>query len=86
MILQLVDEGPVELDAPVETYLPGVNRFPNQGADRDGPTITVRNLLQHASGIANRKGSTAQGTVSTSLAAGSQSVPGTTPWYSNARH
>ncbi|MFI7433657.1 serine hydrolase [Micromonospora haikouensis] len=84
MILQLVDEGLVELDEPVETFLPGVIRFPRHGEDRDGRTITVRNLLQHTSGIADRAGSTAQGTVSTSLAAGSQSVPGTTPLYSNA--
>lgn len=84
IILQLVDEGLVELDEPVETYLPGVVRFPNHGVDRDGRTITVRNLLQHTSGIADRVGSTAQGTVSASLAAGSQSVPRTTVSYSNA--
>lgn len=84
IILQLVDEGRVELDEPVETYLPGVVRFPSHGADRDGRTITVRNLLQHTTGIANKVGSTAQGTVSVSLAAGSQSAPGATFFYSNA--
>ncbi|MFF5262211.1 serine hydrolase domain-containing protein [Actinomadura viridis] len=45
--LQLVGEGRIELDAPVERYLPGVVR----GADNDGREITVRQLLQHTSGI-----------------------------------
>ncbi|UYM03823.1 serine hydrolase domain-containing protein [Solicola gregarius] len=46
IVLQLVDEGEVDLDEPIETYLPGVV----QGAN-DGTEITVRNLLQHTSGI-----------------------------------
>lgn len=45
LILQLVDEGWVSLDAPFGLYLPD---YPGAGADR----ITVRNLLQHNSGIA----------------------------------
>ncbi|WP_308646687.1 serine hydrolase domain-containing protein [Nocardia cyriacigeorgica] len=43
VILQLVDEHRIELDAPIETYLPGVVR--------DGDRITVRQILQHTSGI-----------------------------------
>ncbi|MBP2478922.1 D-alanyl-D-alanine carboxypeptidase [Crossiella equi] len=48
VILQLVDEGKVVLDAPVERYLPGVVR----GNGYDGNRITVRQLLQHTAGIA----------------------------------
>ncbi|WP_433194743.1 serine hydrolase domain-containing protein [Nocardia sp. CA-107356] len=47
VVLQLVGEGRVELDAPIERYLPGVVRDPGG----DGNRITVRNLLQHTSGI-----------------------------------
>ncbi|MBO3083077.1 serine hydrolase domain-containing protein [Cellulomonas fengjieae] len=46
VVLQLVGEGAVDLDASVETYLPGVVRGPVDGHD-----ITVRDLLQHTSGI-----------------------------------
>ncbi|MET9775935.1 serine hydrolase domain-containing protein [Streptomyces sp. NPDC006367] len=47
VVLQLVAEGKVKLDAPVETYLPGVVR----GEGIDGRMITVRQLLQHTSGL-----------------------------------
>lgn len=48
VVLQLVGEGKVKLDAPVETYLPGVVR----GAGGiDGRKITVRHLLQQTSGL-----------------------------------
>ncbi|MFD7340267.1 serine hydrolase domain-containing protein [Streptomyces violascens] len=47
VVLQLVGEGRVVLDAPVERYLPGVVR----GHGNDGRRITVRHLLQHTSGI-----------------------------------
>ncbi|MFD7020610.1 serine hydrolase domain-containing protein [Streptomyces sp. NPDC059928] len=47
VVLQLVGEGRVVLDAPVERYLPGVVR----GHGNDGRRITVRQLLQHTSGI-----------------------------------
>jgi D-alanyl-D-alanine carboxypeptidase len=43
LALQLVDRGQLELDAPVERYLPGV--VPN------GENITVRMLLNHTSGL-----------------------------------
>ncbi|MFD0431886.1 serine hydrolase domain-containing protein [Streptomyces zhihengii] len=48
VLLQLVDEGRIALDAPVETYLPGLVT----GNGHDGTRITVRHLLQHTSGIA----------------------------------
>jgi len=46
-ILQLVAEGKVDLDAPIETYLPG--RIRGEGIDADA--ITVRQLLRHQSGL-----------------------------------
>ncbi|MFI9010074.1 serine hydrolase domain-containing protein [Actinosynnema sp. NPDC053489] len=45
VVLQLVGEGRVELDAPVQRYLPGL--LPQ------GDRITVRHLLQHTSGLYN---------------------------------
>ncbi|GAA1717487.1 serine hydrolase domain-containing protein [Streptomyces yatensis] len=47
VVLQLVGERRVVLDAPVERYLPGVVR----GHGNDGRRITVRQLLQHSSGV-----------------------------------
>ncbi|MEV4251623.1 serine hydrolase domain-containing protein [Spirillospora sp. NPDC049652] len=47
VVLQLVAEHRIALDAPVERYLPGVVR----GSDNDGRQITVRQLLQHTSGL-----------------------------------
>ncbi len=49
LVLQLVARGKVELDAPVERYLPGVVR----GERIDGNRITVRHLLQQTSGLPN---------------------------------
>ena len=49
VVLQLVAEGAVELDAPIERYLPGVV----QGNGNDGNKITVHQLLQHTSGLAD---------------------------------
>ncbi|GHF73102.1 serine hydrolase [Streptomyces mashuensis] len=46
-VVQLADEGKVSLDAPIERYLPGVV----SGNGYDGNAITVRQLLQHTSGI-----------------------------------
>ena len=48
-VLQLVADGKVGLDSPVETYLPGLLR----GEGIDGRRITVRQLLQHTSGLPN---------------------------------
>ncbi|MEV6416730.1 serine hydrolase domain-containing protein [Kribbella sp. NPDC051718] len=47
VILQLVGERKVSLDDSVERWLPGVVK----GNGNDGRRITVRNLLQHTSGI-----------------------------------
>ncbi|WP_093865269.1 serine hydrolase domain-containing protein [Streptomyces sp. TLI_053] len=47
VVLQLVAEGKVGLDSSVDTYLPGLVR----GEGIDGRTITVRQLLQHTSGL-----------------------------------
>ncbi|HEY0603154.1 MAG TPA: serine hydrolase domain-containing protein, partial [Herpetosiphonaceae bacterium] len=43
VVLQLVEEGTIVLDAPMSTYLPDL--VPN------GDAITVRNLLQHTTGL-----------------------------------
>jgi D-alanyl-D-alanine carboxypeptidase len=45
VVLQLRAEGKIDLDEPVETYLPGV--LP------EGSGIKVRNMLQHTSGLYN---------------------------------
>ncbi|MFJ1791352.1 serine hydrolase domain-containing protein [Kitasatospora griseola] len=47
VVLQLVAEGKVGLDTAVEAYLPGLLR----GDGIDGRNITVRQLLQHTSGL-----------------------------------
>ncbi|MEU1948949.1 serine hydrolase domain-containing protein [Streptomyces sp. NPDC020125] len=47
VVLQLVGEGRMSLEDTVEQWLPGVV----QGNDNDGSRITVRQLLQHTSGI-----------------------------------
>ncbi|WP_369383751.1 serine hydrolase domain-containing protein [Streptomyces sp. cg36] len=47
VVLQLVAEGKVGLDASVDTYLPGLVR----GTGIDGRNITVRQLLQHTTGL-----------------------------------
>lgn len=49
VVLQLVGEGKIGLDAPVDTYLPGLVR----GKGIDGRHITVRQLLQQTSGLPN---------------------------------
>lgn len=47
VVLQLVGEGALGLDDPVERHLPGLIR----GNGHDGAAITVRHLLQHTSGL-----------------------------------
>ncbi|MFI5619652.1 serine hydrolase domain-containing protein [Streptomyces sp. NPDC051567] len=49
VVLQLVGEGKVALDTPIERYLPGLIK----GEGIDGRNITVRQLLQHTSGLPN---------------------------------
>ncbi|WP_433345377.1 serine hydrolase domain-containing protein [Microtetraspora malaysiensis] len=50
-VLRLVDQKKIDLDAPVERYLPGVLRGSGDGAAIDGRKITVRMLLQQTSGL-----------------------------------
>ncbi|EPH46799.1 serine hydrolase domain-containing protein [Streptomyces aurantiacus] len=47
VVVQLAARGRIGLDTPVERYLPGLIR----GNGHDGRTITVRELLQHTSGL-----------------------------------
>jgi D-alanyl-D-alanine carboxypeptidase len=47
VVLQLAGEGKLRLDDTVERWLPGLVR----GNGHDGRTITVRQLLQHTSGV-----------------------------------
>ncbi|QXJ21289.1 beta-lactamase family protein [Actinomadura graeca] len=49
VVLQLVGEGKLSLDDTVERWLPGVVK----GNGNDGSKITIRQLLQHTSGIFN---------------------------------
>ncbi|MFJ5926981.1 serine hydrolase domain-containing protein [Kitasatospora sp. NPDC092948] len=49
VVLQLVAEGKVSLDASLDTYLPGLIH----GDGIDGRAITVRQVLQHTSGLAD---------------------------------
>ncbi|MEU3353448.1 serine hydrolase domain-containing protein [Streptomyces sp. NPDC037389] len=56
VVLQLVDEGKVSLDTPIERYLPGVV----DGNGYDGNAITVRQLLQHTSGVAESRNPTSK--------------------------
>jgi D-alanyl-D-alanine carboxypeptidase len=49
VVLQLVEEGLVDLDSAIETYLPGLVH----GEGIDASMITVRQLLQHTSGLPN---------------------------------
>lgn len=46
-VLQLVGEGKIDLEAPIEKYLPNLLR----GQGIDGRNITVHQLLQHTSGL-----------------------------------
>lgn len=50
-VLRLAARHRVQLDASVETYLPGVVRGTGAGSRIDGRDITVRQLLQHTSGL-----------------------------------
>ena len=49
LVLQLVEEGEIELDAPISTYLPG---YP----EPQGSKVTVHHLLNHTSGIPSYTG------------------------------
>lgn len=95
VVLQLVGEGLIELDEPVETYLPGLVR----GAGIDGSQITVRQLLQHTSGLPNYTSFLAAGMLpfqhtyldprallDLALAEPAESAPGTSWSYSNTNY
>jgi CubicO group peptidase (beta-lactamase class C family) len=81
-VLQLVDQGKVDLDAPVTDYVP---RFRVSGADVS--TITVRMLLSHTSGLPNPTLVEATGNLERDVAAIADlelaSSPGTRYRYSN---
>ncbi|WP_433239994.1 serine hydrolase domain-containing protein [Streptosporangium sp. CA-135522] len=47
VVLQLAGEGRIDLDAPVEKYLPGLVR----GNGNDGRKITTRQMIQHTAGL-----------------------------------
>ncbi|MDF5751253.1 serine hydrolase domain-containing protein [Spongiactinospora sp. TRM90649] len=49
VVLQLAEKGLIDLDAPVEKYLPGLIR----GNGNDGRKISTRRLLQHTAGLPN---------------------------------
>ena len=51
-VMQLVEAGQIDLDAPVQTYLPWFELADKESAAK----ITVRNLLNHASGISTKDG------------------------------
>jgi D-alanyl-D-alanine carboxypeptidase len=56
VVLGLVADGTVDLDAPIDRYLPGALRYPagtvpGDPAAYDGRTVTVRQLLQHTAGV-----------------------------------
>ncbi|MER6397242.1 serine hydrolase domain-containing protein [Kitasatospora sp. NPDC001603] len=53
VVLQLVGQHRIDLGAKVEDYLPGLVRGEGAGAGIDGNGITVRQLLQHTSGLPN---------------------------------
>lgn len=87
LVLQLADEGRIDLDAPVTSYLPGLTLPSSESVD----TPTVRQLLSHTSGLqANNFGDFGRGEDATaryvaSLGEMSQLfTPGTVFSYSNS--
>jgi CubicO group peptidase (beta-lactamase class C family) len=89
-VMQLVDEGKVRLDSPVRRYVPEF-RLAGKAADR----ITVRNVLQHTTGLPPTAGgpiikSAANGTPEQAIAelrgTTPASAPGTTMEYVNANY
>jgi len=89
-VMQLVEAGRVDLDEPVARYVPGFRL-----ADADaGARITVRQLLDHTSGLSTSAGTDPLTTPVTSLAARVRdladvapvSQPGAAYHYSNANY
>ncbi|WP_234816473.1 serine hydrolase domain-containing protein [Mycolicibacterium agri] len=90
-VMQLVAEGRVNLDAPIETYLPG--RIHGDGID--GNAITVRQLLRHQSGLPEyfddvtaipTQPVTADQLLDSALARPAQFAPGTQMKYTNTNY
>ncbi|MGH8794797.1 MAG: serine hydrolase domain-containing protein [Stackebrandtia sp.] len=92
VLLQLVEEGLLDLDAPIGEYLPGL--VTGEGIDES--RITVRQLMQHTSGLADNltvdvlvdptlqlNAPTPEHMASLGLRHGSQSEPGAEFLYSN---
>jgi D-alanyl-D-alanine carboxypeptidase len=52
-VLQLAESGAFALDDAIETYLPGVVAGSAEGEAIDGQSISIRQLLQHTSGLPN---------------------------------
>ena len=50
-IMQLVEDGLIDLDEPIVTYLPQFSVLPSRGGVGNYENITVRMLLNHTSGI-----------------------------------
>ncbi|MFD6512981.1 serine hydrolase domain-containing protein [Rhodococcus sp. NPDC060176] len=97
LVLQLVAEGKVDLDAPIEQYLPGQIH----GSGTDGNAITVRQLLQHRSGLPEFAGEpgadewiaanedrtlTPSAALAIALGKPAQFVPGTSFVYTNTNY
>jgi CubicO group peptidase (beta-lactamase class C family) len=51
-VMQLVEQGKIDLDAPVQTYLPWFELADKEASAK----ITVRNLLNHTTGISEKNG------------------------------
>jgi D-alanyl-D-alanine carboxypeptidase len=90
-VLQLVAEGKVNLDAPIETYLP--RRIRGEGLDANA--ITVRQLLRHQSGLPEyfdeespppAEPVTADQLLDAALAKPAQFAPGTAMKYTNTNY
>ena len=98
VVMQLVQEGKVGLDEPIETYLPGLIK----GEGIDGSKITVRQLLQHTSGLPDFDETlfgttdvfqyryhyvTPRDVLDSALSKPAQFEPGTTQWkYTNTNY
>ncbi|GAA0370831.1 beta-lactamase family protein [Actinoallomurus spadix] len=95
VVLQLAGEGRIRLDEPIETYLPNLVR----GDGIDGRHITVRQLLQHTSGLPSYTNIMAKGILpfrhryfeprellDLALAQKSEFAPGTKWAYSNTNY
>lgn len=90
-VMQLVAEKKIDLDASVETYLPG--RIRGDGIDADA--ITLRQLLRHQSGLPEyfdkdtprpTEPVTAQRLLDMALARPAQFTPGTAMKYTNTNY